>query len=169
MLETSCLTPSATRPRAVGTPTEFVRIGSLVVVETGTGTLPSYAQTLPRIPESVCKARHLVCLALAAWGLDGLRDAVEVVVSELMTNAVLHARRDAVRVTVTRLGSERVHIAVVDLARKGPQTRPAGADEESGRGLEIVEKLSGGNWGVDPLPWGKRVWAECALKDVLDE
>ncbi|MFE2292295.1 ATP-binding protein [Streptomyces sp. NPDC059452] len=87
------------------------------------------------------------------------RDAAELVVSELMANAVLHVARDAVRVTVTLLGDSRVRVAVADRSRVCPAPCAAGSDQESGRGLEIVEALSGGQWGVDSLPWGKRVWA----------
>ncbi|WP_199570508.1 ATP-binding protein [Streptomyces murinus] len=131
------------------------------MVETGTGTLPAYTETLPRISESVGHARRLVGLALNVWGMDeDLRDIAHLVVSELLTNAVQHARRDSVRVTVTRLDDQRVQVSVVDLCRKRPQRRAARANEEGGRGLEIVDALSGGKWGVDPLPWGKRVWAD---------
>ena len=130
------------------------------MLETGTGTLPAYTETLPRSPESARDARRLVSLALDVWGMNGVRDVAEVVVSELLTNAVKHARRDSVRVTVTRLSRERVQVAVVDLSRKHPQPRAASANEESGRGLEIVNALSRGRWGVDTLPWGKRVWAD---------
>ncbi|MEV7084990.1 hypothetical protein AB0O07_03650 [Streptomyces sp. NPDC093085] len=59
------------------------------MVETGTGTLPAYTETLPRLPESVSGARRLVCLALSVWGMDGLRDGAEIVTSELVTNAVV--------------------------------------------------------------------------------
>ena len=130
------------------------------MLETGTGTLPAYTETLPRSPESVRDARCLVGLALDVWGMNGVRDVAEVVVSELLTNAVKHARRDSVRVTVTRLSHERVQVAVVDMSRQNPRPRAASANEESGRGLEIVNVLSRGRWGVDPLPWGKRVWAD---------
>ncbi|MEW1720695.1 ATP-binding protein [Streptomyces sp. NPDC093109] len=130
------------------------------MVETGTGTLPAYTETLPRTPESAPAARRLVNLALDVWGMGDVRDSAELVISELLTNAVLHARRESVRVTVTRLSGERVRVAVVDLSRKRPRHRPADSAEESGRGLEIVDVLSGGRWGVDPMAWGKRVWAE---------
>lgn len=130
------------------------------MVETGTGTLPAYTETLPRTSESVSDGRRLVGLALNVWGMDAdLRYSAEVVVSELLTNAVQHARRDSVRVTVTRLSDGRVQVAVVDLCRMHPRRRAARANEENGRGLEIVDTLSSGQWGVDPLPWGKRVWA----------
>ncbi|MFJ7318296.1 ATP-binding protein [Streptomyces sp. NPDC101062] len=136
------------------------------MVEAGTAALPAYTETLPRIPESARAARRLTHLALSAWGMGGARDAAEIVVSELLTNAVLHARRDSVRVTVTRLGEERVQVAVVDLSREHPEPRPAGSNEESGRGLEIVDALSRGRWGVEPLPWGKCVWAELSLLEA---
>ncbi|XXZ51732.1 ATP-binding protein [Streptomyces cavourensis] len=129
------------------------------MVETGAGLLPAYTETLPRSAESARLARRLVRLALDKWGLDGVKDAAELVVSELLTNAVRHAPRSSVRVTVTRLGEERVRVSVVDLSKERPAARVADADQESGQGLEIVEALSGGRWGVDPLPWGKRVWA----------
>ncbi|WP_329306855.1 ATP-binding protein [Streptomyces sp. NBC_01260] len=135
------------------------------MVETGTGTLPAYTETLPRIPESARAARRLVHLALNVWGLNGLQDAAEVVISELLTNAVLHARRESVRVTVTRLSHERARVAVVDMSKKQPDLRPAGSEEESGRGLAIVDALSGGRWGVESLTWGKRVWAELGPRE----
>ncbi|BBA98383.1 putative regulatory protein [Actinacidiphila reveromycinica] len=132
------------------------------MVETAAGPMPAYTETLPRIPESVAHARRLVDLALSVWGLSGVQDIAEIVVSELLTNAVQHARRDSVRVTVTRLGDEEVRVAVVDLSRTRPKLRAADADEEGGRGLAIIDGLSRGRWGVDPKPWGKQVWADLA-------
>lgn len=129
------------------------------MVETGAGPMPAYTETLPRAAASARRARRLVRLALDVWGLPDVQDVAELVVSELLTNAVLHARRNQVRVTVVRLGEKRVRVAVVDLSKELPAPRAADGDEESGRGLGIVEELSGGRWGVDPLPWGKRVWA----------
>ncbi|MFI7085556.1 ATP-binding protein [Streptomyces anulatus] len=140
------------------------------MIETGAGRVPAYTETLPRVVDSVHRARHLVRLALDVWGLTAVQDDAELVVSELLTNAVLHARRgDSVRATVTRLEEGRVRIAVVDLSKDRPTPRDAGGDEESGRGLEIVETLSGGQWGVDLLPWGKRVWATLGLEAKPDE
>ncbi|MGW5925214.1 ATP-binding protein [Streptomyces anulatus] len=146
------------------------RIGALVMVETGAGPTPAYTETLPRVAASVHSARRLVRLALDVWGLTEVQVDAELVVSELLTNAVLHARRgDSVRVTATRLGEGRVRIAVVDLSKEQPSPRDAGGDQESGRGLDIVATLSGGQWGVDPLPWGKRVWATVGPEVQPDE
>ncbi|MFB6780984.1 ATP-binding protein [Streptomyces sp. NPDC056352] len=138
-----------------------------MVIETRASRKPAYTETLPRTPGSARVARRLTSSALRFWGLDELEDAAQVVIAELMSNAITHAKRQAVRVTVTRLDRRRVRVAVVDLSREQPRRRHVGADAESGRGLTIVDTLSGGRWGVDPLPWGKRVWAE--LSEVPGE
>ncbi|MGW4359598.1 ATP-binding protein [Streptomyces californicus] len=129
------------------------------MVETGVGRMPAYTETLPRVAVSARSARRLVRLALDVWGLPGVQDAAELVVSELVTNAVLHAHSDRVRVSVTRIGAEQVRVAVADLSKDRPAARAAGDEQETGRGLGIVDALSGGRWGVDALPCGKRVWA----------
>ncbi|MER7403403.1 ATP-binding protein [Streptomyces sp. NPDC000070] len=103
---------------------------------------PGYSETLPREPESAGAARRLVCVALAAWGLDDLAGDGALIVSELVSNAVRHARCRSVRVTVTR-----------------PELREPCTGDESGRGLMLVGALAK-DWGTDHLPWGKRVWAE---------
>lgn len=121
---------------------------------------PAYAQSLRRAPGSVRAARCLVSAALRAWGLEELEDTAWVVVTELMSNAVVHARLRTVRVTVTRLDESVVRVAVVDRSRKVPRSKAADTHDESGRGLAMVAALCGGRWGVDPLPWGKRVWAD---------
>ncbi|MFB8381194.1 ATP-binding protein [Streptomyces rubiginosohelvolus] len=139
------------------------------MVETGAGPMPAYTETMPRVAASVRSARRLVRLALDVWGLTGVQDDAELIVSELLTNAVLHARRDSVRVSAIRLGQRRVRVAVVDLSCDRPAGSPAGDDQESGRSLDIVATLSGGRWGVEPLPWGKRVWAELGQEDKPDE
>lgn len=120
---------------------------------------PAYTETLPHLPEAATAARLLVTLALAVWNLDALTDDAKLIVTELVANAADHARGDSIRVTVTRLDEYCVHIAVVDKSRAQPRLREAGPDEVAGRGLAMVEALSS-KWGADPLPWGKRVWAE---------
>ncbi|WP_329018382.1 ATP-binding protein [Streptomyces sp. NBC_00690] len=130
------------------------------VIESAAVGRPAYSQSLRRAPESVRAARRLVSSALRAWGLEELEDAAWVVVSELMSNAVVHARLRTVRVTVTRLDECVVRVAVVDRSRQVPRSKTADVDDESGRGLAMVAALSCGRWGVDPLRWGKRVWAD---------
>jgi anti-sigma regulatory factor (Ser/Thr protein kinase) len=123
---------------------------------------PGYTETLPREPESAAAARRLVRLSLAAWGLEALAEDGALVVSELVANAVQHACRESIRVTVTRPGPAHVRIGVVDFSKVPPRRRAAtdAGDAEDGRGLPIVEHLAA-VWGTDPLPpWGKRVWGE---------
>ncbi|SCE29351.1 hypothetical protein GA0115249_117182 [Streptomyces sp. PpalLS-921] len=111
----------------------------------------------------------MVSQALDTWGLTALGDSARLVATELMSNAVLHARRRYVCVTVTRRPPRRVQIAVVDYSPELPSPQLYGGYAESGRGLAIVDALSGGRWGVDPLPWGKRVWAELEAFGALAE
>jgi anti-sigma regulatory factor (Ser/Thr protein kinase) len=103
-----------------------------------------------------------VRVALAVWGLDDLVDDGALIVSELVANAVQHARRDFIRVSVDRPGAARVvRIGVVDFSKVHPVRKDAcdEDEDESGRGLALVEGLAR-DWGTEPLPWGKRVWAE---------
>lgn len=120
---------------------------------------PYYSVTLPRAPESARRARLLVTAALGRWGLEEFEDAACLVTTELVANAAAHARMDSLLVRVERIGPSSVRVAVVDRSTALPCARAAGPDEESGRGLQLVDALSGGHWGTDPLRWGKRVWA----------
>lgn len=121
---------------------------------------PAYRQNLPRRPESARDARRLVTSALHVWGLEAVQDSALLVVAELVANAVVHARKERVIVSVTLRWPLTVRVAVVDLSRVRPERHKAGEDDEGGRGLELVEALCDGRWGVEPLRWDKRVWAD---------
>ncbi|MBV1949925.1 ATP-binding protein [Streptomyces sp. BV129] len=120
---------------------------------------PGYSETLPREPESAATARRLVRSALAAWGLDDLTDDAILIVSELVTNAVLHARRESIRVVVERKTPGTVRVAVADFSRTLPDPCTPRDDDEDGRGLTLIAALAA-NWGTDERRWGKVVWAE---------
>ncbi|MCP9990034.1 ATP-binding protein [Streptomyces albogriseolus] len=120
---------------------------------------PGYSETLPRHPESAASARRLVRAACAVWRMDDLAGDASLVVSELVANAVQHARRDTIRVVVERPGAARIRVCVVDFSQAPPVRRASGPGDESGRGLALVSGLAD-EWGSEPLPWGKRVWAE---------
>lgn len=126
---------------------------------------PAYSQTLRRTPSCVAGARGLVRAALGAWGLGELADDGALVVSELVGNAVRHARCREIGVTVTRTGRDTVRIAVVDGCHAQPVRRPAGDEAVCGRGLLVVEALTV-RWGTDRLAYGKRVWAELRGTDT---
>ncbi|MFI0827327.1 ATP-binding protein [Streptomyces roseolus] len=124
----------------------------------------SQSRTLRCDPDSVAVARRLVVAVLARWEMS--EDAVEraeLVVSELATNAIQHARMRAssIRVAVSRVEDDHVQVAVTDLDPRPLIRRQAGPYDEGGRGLDLVAALSA-RWGCDYRPWGKRVWAELA-------
>ena len=120
---------------------------------------PGYSETLPREPESAGTARRLVRVACSAWGLEKLAGDGALIVTELVTNAVLHARRESIRVRVERTAPGTVRVAVADFSRARPVPCVPGDDEEGGRGLALVGALAA-NWGTDERHWGKVVWAE---------
>jgi anti-sigma regulatory factor (Ser/Thr protein kinase) len=124
--------------------------------------VPAYCETLPRTETSVAKARRLVSASLRVWSLEAGDATACLVISELVTNAVRHARLAAVLIRVSRVGPRRVRVAVVDLSRTPPTLINAGVNDESGRGLAVVAAVSTA-WGVDTLPWGKRVWADTVV------
>ncbi|MEU1364927.1 ATP-binding protein [Streptomyces sp. NPDC005803] len=120
---------------------------------------PGYSQTLPREPESASTARRLTDAALSCWGLDELAEDSALIVTELVANAVQHARRDFLRVVVERTDARTVRVAVADFSQAWPVEREAGDGDEGGRGLLLVAALAA-DWGTDERSWGKIVWAD---------
>ncbi|MFI5756422.1 ATP-binding protein [Streptomyces sp. NPDC051569] len=119
---------------------------------------PGYSETLPREPESAATARRLVRTACAAWELEELTEDGALIVSELVSNAVQHARRESIRVVIDRPGVACVRIGVVDFSKAPPVPKESDDEDEGGRGLALVAELAE-DWGTDTLPWGKQVWA----------
>jgi hypothetical protein len=123
---------------------------------------PVVERTWPPAPRSVGRARRLLADHLSAWGLPHLTENAGLIVSELVTNAVAHVHPPYGRLISTRF--ERlecgVRIEVHDSGDGKPERREASGAEESGRGLRLVDVLTGGNWGVsDRNGPGKAVWA----------
>ena len=85
--------------------------------------------------------------------------------TELVTNAVLHARTELHLVIETEPGM--VRLRVEDRSPGTPILRHYDTDDVTGRGLALVEMLAT-RWGVDPRPEGKSVWCEIAFP-LLDE
>lgn len=94
---------------------------------------------------------------LSRWELGPLEDTVTLLVSEMATNALVHAPGPAT-LSMRRL-EYGVRISVVDREPTVPYPRQAEDDELSGRGLMIVEALANA-WGVEPTGDGKAVWAD---------
>ena len=111
-------------------------------------------------PEVVAVARRFVRDLLRAWHAEADADAVLLVTSELVTNAVLHARTEgSIRVIPLGEHSRLVRIEVYDQNPRRPSTGPCPADATSGRGLALVSLLAS-DWGMENRPDGKVVWAE---------
>jgi anti-sigma regulatory factor (Ser/Thr protein kinase) len=104
---------------------------------------------------AVAEARGFVTQHLRRWGLESLVSDAELLTSELVTNAVLHARGD---VTVTVAVAEGVaEIGVSDRSSDLPEQRPRTWQAEGGRGLRLVD-LVASEWGVASVEGGKQIW-----------
>ncbi|MDX3236621.1 SpoIIE family protein phosphatase [Streptomyces sp. ME03-5709C] len=107
----------------------------------------------------VRRARALTREQLARWGLQGLSDLTELLVSELVTNALRVASYE-VSLRLMRVG--KLLVEVSDDDHNLPQLRRADADDEEGRGLALVSNLSR-RWGTSRKAVGKVVWFELPL------
>ncbi|MFF4750725.1 ATP-binding protein [Streptomyces sp. NPDC002514] len=132
---------------------------------------PRYAENHPRTAEAAAQARRLVRAAFRLWDLDHLTDRGELVITELVGNAVRHTSCPLVRLIVARPSPDWVRLAVVDRApRKLPRIREVCADDTTGRGLFLVDAYSD-RWGYDLMgtkpgaPWGKAVWSELGITE----
>jgi anti-sigma regulatory factor (Ser/Thr protein kinase) len=120
------------------------------------------AWTFPAEPSMVREARRLVRVALAEWGLPVMRDNSELLVSELLTNAVSHARAP---IEVRLMRGRSLVIEVTDGSFAAPVGRTPGLDDDGGRGLQLVNRLAY-RWGTRRTASGKVVWAEQRMPSV---
>lgn len=123
---------------------------------------------MPRHPKSSSAARGLLREFLGSV-VDGnlFAEVGGLVLTELVNNAVQHARTPRDRLIFLRFEMEPglLRIEVHDACGELPAVRWAGADDESGRGLRLVEHLSQA-WGLSPRAGvGKAVWALIAPLD----
>jgi len=119
-------------------------------------------KTWPHSPRSVGRARRLLVHHLDAWGMPHLIDPAQLVLSELVTNSVRHARSPQGHLIATRFErlDQGLRIEVHDANESKPERRRTSASAEFGRGLALVDALTGGQWGVsDREGPGKMVWA----------
>ena len=113
--------------------------------------------TLEADPRSAAQARRFVLDELARAGGEELGPAAELLVSELVANAVLHARS---QVTVAVIAApDTVRIEVSDGSAAGPRQRRFSNEASTGRGLLLVEAMSSA-WGVIQRAGGKTIWFE---------
>ncbi|EIV93737.1 ATP-binding protein [Frankia sp. QA3] len=116
---------------------------------------------LPADPRTAGRARRLVTELLAAWNRPETIEVAQLLVSEVVTNAVRFVGdRGALCLSVS-LQADRIRIAVDDGTSQHPALKPAGEDDESGRGMHLVAALAL-QWGVvdilDDQGPGKQVW-----------
>ncbi|MBD0707502.1 MULTISPECIES: SpoIIE family protein phosphatase [unclassified Streptomyces] len=114
---------------------------------------------LPREPRSVGRARELARAQLKDWELDGLVDTVELLVSELVTNALRYGEGE---IRLRLLRDRTLVCEVWDAGLVQPRRRRAKDTDEGGRGLQLVGLLSS-SWGSRRTPRGKTVWFELEL------
>ena len=118
---------------------------------------------LPCDRRSPSEARRFV-REQCTWARAEIVDAAELVVTELVTNAVVHAQTSC-ELRLFR-ADERLRIEVDDGGTGSPDVRLAADGDENGRGLVLVSAMSSA-WGVVALPSGaKRVWAELVSEGV---
>jgi anti-anti-sigma regulatory factor len=121
---------------------------------------------LASTPAAPAAARELVGRACRSWGVAHLVGPACVVISELVSNAVEHAKTD-LEVTVALRGRY-LHMSVQDGSTRPPV--PADAAEDGplvairGRGLHLVAGYATA-WGSTPVPGGKKVWATLRAAD----
>jgi len=122
---------------------------------------------LAPLASSVSRARRLAHETLTTWGSARRRDDVVLVVSELVTNAIIHAG-SALTLELELISGgdgDRVRVTVIDRSRHLPQRQQVEPDQIGGRGVLLVDLLAD-SWGSESAPSGKRVWAEFLLEPV---
>ena len=111
-------------------------------------------------PSAPGAARRMSRRALADWQLEVLAPVVELLVSEVVTNAVRHAGSPGQ--IELRVDGDVLRVEVTDAMAGRPEPRHPTPEEPSGRGLAIVETVAS-RWGIEPVPEGKTVWFELDL------
>ncbi|MFD6802302.1 SpoIIE family protein phosphatase [Streptomyces cyaneofuscatus] len=117
---------------------------------------------LPAEAMAVGRARELATRQLGVWGLEELSFATELVVSELVTNAVRYGG-GPLRLRLIR--DRTLLCEVADTGHTSPHLRYSAEDDEGGRGLFIVAQLVQ-RWGTRYTPAGKTIWTEQAFPPV---
>jgi PAS domain S-box-containing protein len=117
------------------------------------------AWSLPSDPAVVADARAQASRQLAVWGLKEAAFVTELVVSELVTNAI---RYGAAPIGLRLIRDRTLICEVSDASSTAPHLRRARAYDEGGRGLHMIAQLTQG-WGTRQTPTGKTIWAEQPL------
>jgi anti-sigma regulatory factor (Ser/Thr protein kinase) len=122
--------------------------------------------TLPADLKSVSQARRFLRDVLEDWKVAGFDLAAPQVLTELVTNAALHAR--SAYTVHLRVEPDGLLVEVTDSSPALPQARHYGTGATTGRGIALVEALSAA-WGVQSSPTGKTVWCRVRTDDQLPD
>lgn len=117
---------------------------------------------LPRHLRAGREARAFLRSILGRWGLGDHQATVDLLVTELVTNAYLHAHSSALVSVVRAPGILRV--GVRDTSRDAPVHAHRGPGAIGGRGIHLVDALAE-RWGVETFAEGKNIWFELPLSD----
>lgn len=126
----------------------------------------TYGLTIPHDPRAVRVVRATIRSILAAARLNCIVDTVELLASEVVTNAYRCSAQEAY-VSMERT-PEDFRVTVWDHGSGAPALRTASDEDERGRGLGIVEACAD-HWGVRDYPRGKAVWFSVVPKGGGDE
>ncbi|MCA6093531.1 SpoIIE family protein phosphatase [Streptomyces sp. SCA3-4] len=112
-------------------------------------------------PERIAEARRQIRDLMHDWPDGDQTDSAVLMVSEMVTNVLVHTDGDAVLTAEIsgRAGGRRMRVDVADGSDELPHRRHPGEMASSGRGLVLMELLAGA-WGVDPRGEGKNIWFE---------
>ncbi|MER7575603.1 SpoIIE family protein phosphatase [Streptomyces sp. NPDC126514] len=112
-------------------------------------------------PERVAVARQHLRELLHDWPSDDQVDSAVLLLSETLTNVLVHTDADALLLAEVRgeAGGRRMRVEVTDTSDDLPHKRRPGELASSGRGLMLIELLAD-TWGVDPRGEGKSIWFE---------
>jgi hypothetical protein len=117
---------------------------------------------VPATSAGPAAARRVVSALLPVWQLSPLVPDAEVVVSELVTNAYLHAPgMDSFELELVRR-TDGIRLSLADGSSVRPMINELNHDGETGRGMSIVAVLASG-WGAEDHHGGKRVWVDLDL------
>jgi anti-sigma regulatory factor (Ser/Thr protein kinase) len=119
----------------------------------------SVCWNLPADPAVVADARARTARQLAAWGLEEMTFTTELLVSELVTNAIRHAQ-SPIQLRIILDGV--LSCEVFDGSNTAPHLRRADRYDEDGRGLMLVAQLAE-RWGTRHTGTGKIIWAQQPL------
>ncbi|WP_165986903.1 SpoIIE family protein phosphatase [Streptomyces sp. YIM 98790] len=131
----------------------------LTVLLARLGEIPADATVaweLPADPSLVADIRSRVSAQMTAWGLPDMVFATELIVSELVTNAIRYAGGP---VGIRLIKDQRLICEVSDPSQTQPHLRRARLSDEGGRGLFLVAQLAH-RWGSRYTPTGKTIWTE---------